>query len=67
VVVVGGEGKGLSRRILESADHRVRVPMAAGVDSLNVSVAAGVLLFEAVRQRKVSGGGGAVETIVPRS
>jgi len=67
VVVVGGEGKGLSRRILESSDHRVRVPMAAGVDSLNVSVAAGVLLFEAVRQRRAASRGVAAETPVPRS
>jgi 23S rRNA (guanosine2251-2'-O)-methyltransferase len=52
VVALGGEGKGLSRRILDSADHRVRIPMAAGVESLNVSVAAGVLLFEAARQRR---------------
>ncbi len=51
VIVVGGEGKGLRRLTRERCDTLVRIPMAEGVESLNVSVAVGVLLFEARRQR----------------
>lgn len=50
-VVVGGEGRGLRRLTRERCDHLVRIPMASAMPSLNVSVALGVLLFEAVRQR----------------
>ena len=50
-LVVGGEGRGLRRLTRERCDHMVRVPMAGTMPSLNVSVALGVLLFEAVRQR----------------
>jgi 23S rRNA (guanosine2251-2'-O)-methyltransferase len=52
VLVIGGEEKGLKRLTRERCDQIVRIPMADGVESLNVSVAAGVLLFEAVRQRR---------------
>jgi 23S rRNA (guanosine2251-2'-O)-methyltransferase len=52
VLVMGGEEKGLRRLTRERCDQLVRIPMAGGVESLNVSVAAGVLLFEAVRQRR---------------
>ena len=51
VLVMGGEEKGLKRLTREKCDQLVRIPMAEGVESLNVSVAAGVLLFEVVRQR----------------
>ena len=51
VLVMGGEEKGLKRLTREKCDQLVRIPMAEGVESLNVSVAAGMLLFEAVRQR----------------
>ncbi len=51
-IVLGGEGKGLRRLTEEECDMRVRIPMAGSVESLNVSVAAGVCLFEAVRQRQ---------------
>lgn len=51
VLVVGGEEKGLRRLTREHCDQVVSIPMAPGVESLNVSVAAGILLFEAVRQR----------------
>jgi 23S rRNA (guanosine2251-2'-O)-methyltransferase len=50
-IVMGAEGKGLRRLTRESCDHLIHVPMAGDVSSLNVSVAAGVCLFEAVRQR----------------
>lgn len=50
-IVLGGEGKGLRRLTQEECDMLVRIPMAGTVESLNVSVAAGVCLFEAVRQR----------------
>ena len=43
-LVVGAEGSGLSEAALGAADHRVRIPMASGVDSLNVATAAAVAL-----------------------
>ncbi len=50
-VVIGGEGKGLRRLTRERCDALVRIPMHGGVPSLNVSVAAALFLYEAVRQR----------------
>ena len=50
-LVVGAEGKGLRRLTKEQCDVLVSVPMLGQVDSLNLSVATGVLLYEAVRQR----------------
>jgi len=50
--VVGAEGDGLRRLVKESCDRLVHIPMSGRVDSLNVSVATGVALFEAVRQRR---------------
>lgn len=51
-IVMGAEGKGMRRLTREHCDHLVYIPMVGTVSSLNVSVAAGVCLFEAVRQRQ---------------
>ncbi|AXB45621.1 23S rRNA (guanosine(2251)-2'-O)-methyltransferase RlmB [Amycolatopsis albispora] len=55
VIVLGSEGRGLSRLVRETCDATVSIPMAAGVESLNASVAAGVLLAEVARLRRVTG------------
>jgi 23S rRNA (guanosine2251-2'-O)-methyltransferase len=50
-IVMGAEGKGLRRLTRESCDALVRLPMQGSVSSLNVSVASGICLYEAMRQR----------------
>lgn len=52
VVVVGAEGKGLSRLVRETCDLTVRIPLAGPVESLNASVAAGIALAEIARRRR---------------
>ncbi|MFF0224852.1 23S rRNA (guanosine(2251)-2'-O)-methyltransferase RlmB [Streptomyces sp. NPDC004629] len=51
VIVVGSEGKGLSRLVGETCDFRVRIPMPGGAESLNAGVAAGIVLYETARRR----------------
>ena len=57
VLVAGGEGAGPRRGTVEACDGRVAIPLAPKVGSLNVAVALGVILFEAVRQRRAAAGG----------
>ncbi len=51
ILILGSEDKGISRELLALADHTVRIPMTGTISSLNVSVAAGILLYEILRQR----------------
>lgn len=51
-IVMGSEGKGMRRLTREHCDYLVAIPMAGALSSLNVSVATGVMLYEAVRQRQ---------------
>jgi TrmH family RNA methyltransferase len=54
LILLGGEGPGLPADLIAAADFRLRIPMRAPVESLNVSVAAGIVLFEARRQRNAA-------------
>ncbi len=50
-IVMGAEDTGISKDVLKRADQLIRIPMVTNFDSLNVSVAAGMILYEALRQR----------------
>lgn len=52
-LVIGNEGKGISRLVGEKSDHIISIPMHGSISSLNASVAAGIILFEAARQRSM--------------
>jgi 23S rRNA (guanosine2251-2'-O)-methyltransferase len=52
-ILLGGEGEGLRRLVRERCEVHVRIPLLGRIESLNVSVAAGIILYEAVRQRRV--------------
>jgi len=54
VIVIGREGAGLHDLVRRTCDHLLRIPMAGGVSSLNVSAAAAVILYEAARQRRAA-------------
>lgn len=56
VIVLGREGAGLHDLVRRTCDHLLRIPMAGGVSSLNVSAAGAVVLFEAFRQRRNAAG-----------
>jgi 23S rRNA (guanosine2251-2'-O)-methyltransferase len=51
-IILGGEGKGIRRLVREHCDYLVSLPLMGRINSLNVSVASGVLLYEALRQRR---------------
>lgn len=53
-IVMGGEERGISKEVVKRADALIHIPMAGSFDSLNVSVAAGMVLYEAMKQRRPS-------------
>ncbi len=52
VIVIGSEGEGMSKNIKDKCDYLLSIPMAGSVNSLNAAVAAGIVVFEAVKQRR---------------
>jgi 23S rRNA (guanosine2251-2'-O)-methyltransferase len=54
VLVLGSEGKGLGRLVRETCDFLVSLPMRGQVSSLNVAVAGSIVLYEVLRQRKLT-------------
>ena len=52
-IVIGSEGEGMNKNIREKCDFLMSIPMAGSVNSLNAAVAAGIVVFEAVKQRKI--------------
>lgn len=55
VILMGNEADGLSQNLLKHADFQTKIPMPGNIESLNVSVATGIVLFEALRQRNTGG------------
>lgn len=52
-IVIGSEGKGISRLTKENCDFLVKIPMKGKINSLNASVSAGIIMYEVVRNRKL--------------
>ena len=50
--MIGNEGNGICKEIIESSDVKIKIPMHGNIESLNASVAAGILMYEAVRGKK---------------
>jgi 23S rRNA (guanosine2251-2'-O)-methyltransferase len=67
VLVLGREGAGLHDLVRRTCDHLLRIPMAGGVSSLNVSAAGAVVLYEAARQRRVRSSAPSVQKTAVRS
>lgn len=67
VLVLGREGAGLHELVKRTCDHMLRIPMAGGVSSLNVSAAGAVVLYEAARQRRVRSSTALVQKAAARS
>ncbi len=65
-IVLGREGAGLHDLVRRTCDHLLRIPMAGGVSSLNVSTAGAVVLYEAFRQRRLASRRMAASTASPR-
>jgi 23S rRNA (guanosine2251-2'-O)-methyltransferase len=65
--VLGREGAGLHDLVRRTCDHLLRIPMAGGVSSLNVSAAGAVVLYEAARQRRVRSSAPSVQKTAVRS
>ncbi|TKG95951.1 23S rRNA (guanosine(2251)-2'-O)-methyltransferase RlmB [Puteibacter caeruleilacunae] len=55
-IIMGSEGKGVEKRLLKMSNQLVKIPILGKIDSLNVSVAASIMIYEAVRQRGIMGG-----------
>ena len=51
-IIIGSEGRGVSKSVLQLVDHKASLPMSGEINSLNVSVACGAFLYEVVRQRR---------------
>ncbi len=56
IIAVGNEGSGISEDVLKFSDYKVKIPMPGGAESLNVAVAAGVMMYEVVRQNLMDNG-----------
>lgn len=63
-LLVGNEGAGLPEEVERSADARIRIPMASGIESLNAAAAAAVVFYEAARQRNSAAAAG-IQTFAP--
>ena len=51
-LIIGNEGNGISRDLIESSDIQIKIPMQGNIESLNAAVAAGVLMYEAMRGKR---------------